>query len=199
MVTAQPNELLTGTKILLKESIQSRYSQRNDSIMTSRGLDQVLQMKSYLLRRQFHSLWMLSADRLQQETTSYLLRLITERWPEVPGFPASAGPPGLQHLSCFPTTHLPGKEVSLVKSVLATSFKNPPSLLAGTNMNLFCFASSDKMKGYFSLAIYSPTTLTEHCKAVIGFLLFTTFLHNTYFYSLGLYFWHRTKTHSTLI
>lgn len=32
MVRAKPNELLTGTKILLKESIPSHYSQWNESI-----------------------------------------------------------------------------------------------------------------------------------------------------------------------
>lgn len=70
-----------------------------------------------------------------------------------------------RHRSCCPTTHLPGKDISLIKSVLATSFKSPLSFLAGTNMNLFCFAFSDKMKGYFSLAIYSPTTLNWTLKS----------------------------------
>lgn len=98
---------------------------------------------------------------------------------------------------CWPKSHLLCREIFLVKSVGATSFKDPLSLLASTNRNLFCFACSAKMKGYFSLAIYSPKTLIPHCKAVIGFLLFTTFLHYTYSYSSGLYFWHWTKTHST--
>lgn len=96
---------------------------------------------------------------------------------------------------CLHRQDLPCKGIFPLKSIPDISFQNSLSRPAGANMNLFCFASSAQMKGYFSSAIYAPEAPIPHCKAGLGFLSFTAFLHTTYPHSLWLYFW-ALETHS---
>lgn len=81
---------------------------------------------------------------------------------------------------CLHRRDLPCKGIFPLKSSPDTSFQNSLSHPAGPTMNLFCFASSAQMKGYFSSAIYALKAPIPHCKAGLGFLSFTAFLHTTY-------------------